>query len=65
MPDVLPKPCPFCGGNGQMRVEEVPLGPASALTYRVRCLICHARGPEYATEWGATEAWNARGESDE
>lgn len=40
-------PCPFCGSTDQI-LSKTKVGPVpwGALSYRVDCCICHARGPE-------------------
>ncbi len=50
------KPCPFCGGEAELRVRSYPGGP----TYQIRCLSCPGGTPETFPEGKAVDTWNQR-----
>lgn len=51
------KPCPFCGGEANVKMWCEPDTP-----YLVMCESCKASVNDYATEAEAIEAWNRRAE---
>lgn len=63
MPDL--KPCPFCGGEAELREELV----AGNTRFYVSCenddcrVIVETRNSVSATKAGAIEAWNRRVEN--
>lgn len=52
--EILPDPCPCCGGEAKLC-----LAPDSKRLF-VRCEICELRTNEYDTEDKAKEIWNKR-----
>ena len=55
------KPCPFCGGNAEIR-EHTRIAKQKRYTYfRVGCEDCGLRFPKFSeTIADAIEAWNRR-----
>lgn len=53
------KPCPFCGGEAEMKYE---VSPAFGDIYYVQCECLRAQTQLYQTESEAIAAWNARAE---
>lgn len=57
------KPCPFCGGEAELREEQ---SVANRTLFYVSCenddcrVIVETRNSVSATRWGAIEAWNRR-----
>ena len=49
------KPCPFCKYDDDLRVLENLNG-----LYCIRCMNCHAKGPQELTRQQAIDAWNKR-----
>lgn len=45
------KPCPFCGGQGELQGKR---------TFYVECKVCDVRTDKYARPKFAIEAWNRR-----
>ena len=71
------KPCPFCGGEAEIRTRKVHhsdwFGKNYRAMYRARCKSCGAtvgklaaceyhRDERTGSEWGAIVEWNARAE---
>lgn len=71
------KPCPFCGGEAEIRQRKVHykdwFGKDYRLMYRVRCTKCGAtvgrisaclahHDERTGEEWGAIVEWNTRAE---
>ena len=65
------KPCPFCGGQAEVREETRPDPPASYGVYLVKCPRCGARTRDFINDGSygekhsisdAAEAWNRRAE---
>ena len=50
------KPCPFCGGLGQINHAEL------SDLYSIVCIFCHNKSRDCPTESQAIEAWNTRAE---
>lgn len=50
------QPCPFCRAQSMGVVEYV----SEPRTVAVRCLRCHAEGPDMRDEETAVRAWNSR-----
>ena len=62
------KPCPFCGGDANLRTTDLVegLGLFAMRAVFVQCARCGARTLEYRDERFAIEDWNRRaGERDE
>ena len=52
MPKIKLKPCPFCGGAGQIK--------NGVSFFWVQCESCTAKIDKYATGRYAADAWNTR-----
>lgn len=52
------RPCPFCGGKAQLRLEkDFKMHQA----YKICCLSCPARMEAlFHSQWEAISAWNRR-----
>jgi hypothetical protein len=50
-----PKPCPFCGINASMGVQE-----NDGSKFWITCMICHAQGPKVDLQDLAMWQWNER-----
>ena len=55
MSEIKLKPCPFCGGEGEMIVRG-----DQQKGYWVKCLQCGAETRYFTSERAAAEAWNMR-----
>lgn len=68
MTEIKLKPCPFCGGKGELRRESLIFSWVQHSF--VRCEKCFARGEEittsteYSADEKAIEAWNRRTENE-
>lgn len=51
------EPCPWCG-----RLETLEAASSGKWGYFVRCVSCHAAGPNSGSKQGAISKWNARTE---
>jgi Lar family restriction alleviation protein len=47
------KPCPFCGGEAEIRMVDAP-------EYTAQCTKCHAQGPSVRYRSAVASAWNTR-----
>lgn len=64
------KPCPFCGGEAELRTRKDNAIGMDRLFYRYRCKKCHATVGSWSgcisdKEWSATNTWNRRAEQTE
>lgn len=50
------EPCPFCGGEAQIRHPHVMMTPF----YWVECKKCECQSNTYTTKETAAKAWNRR-----
>ena len=64
------KPCPFCGGEAEIRTQDRPDGNTHYYVYIVRCKECRARTEDFPIAYyvhhdveDAIEAWNRRAEA--
>jgi len=48
------KPCPFCGGDSLVLIENT--------VYCIHCLDCKTKGPHGESEKEANELWDQRDE---
>ena len=60
-------PCPFCGGEAEVRTRKNRGSMEGQTLYRIRCSNCHIGQLKWSAcleghEWGAIEAWNTRAE---
>lgn len=58
MPELIP--CPFCGGEGQMREECDYMMTAGEERWHVQCVECGADGPWEHSKKAAVYVWNRR-----
>lgn len=61
-------PCPFCGGEAEVRTKRNHGSMSWQTLYRIRCSECQTgqhlwSGCLSGTEWGAVEMWNRRTDS--
>lgn len=54
------KPCPFCGGEAELRKWRRWLDFQKVMCINRDCIIYHADDKWYKTEAEAIEAWNRR-----
>ena len=52
------KPCPFCGGDAEIKRVSEPLSRAAF--YAVLCTVCGISTAHSSSEAHAVEAWNRR-----
>lgn len=52
------KPCPFCGGRGELVVLESLQIPELESIYFVKCHDCDARGSHTHNSFSAERWWN-------
>lgn len=52
------KPCPFCGGEAEVKRYYHPFSRRSRVT--VKCMICRCNSGEWGRVDKAIEAWNRR-----
>lgn len=57
MPEKTLKPCPFCGGEAELQVEELDI---NSLLGCVMCMECYATGAEKDNWSDAITSWNTR-----
>ena len=57
MPENTLKPCPFCGGEAELQVEELDI---NSLLGCVVCMECYATGAEKDNWSDAITSWNTR-----
>jgi len=55
------KPCPFCGGEGEITTIT---SPHNTVWYSVRCKECLAMALDSTVDFVAEENWNRRVEVD-
>ncbi|NLS27974.1 hypothetical protein S2M10_29760 [Sphingomonas sp. S2M10] len=69
------KPCPFCGGEGEIAFFTMMASPNLPAGYFIECATCACSGPRFHieskmpdrieyTQRKAIEAWNTRAEED-
>ena len=54
------KPCPFCGGEAELKIIETMTHSSLYRENEVYCLDCYATTDKYTTQELAIKAWNKR-----
>ena len=56
------KPCPFCGGEGQILYDDISDEQVTfaGLAFEIKCKSCYAKIQRPNTRKEAIQAWNRR-----